>query len=186
MSALTLERIKEVNQDFKNTRATSPVGVFVGATSGIGEHTAYAFAKYTVCPTVYIVGRNIEAGERVISHLKTINSNPDARYYSYGQDLSLLKQCNELCDKIVKNESKINLLFLSSGVLNLDGRTETDEGIDGLMAVAYYSRWRIINNLIPLLQIASEQDENARVVSVLAAGNEGKVDQDDFYLKKSK
>jgi hypothetical protein len=48
----------------------------------------------------------------------------------------------------------------------------------------YYSRIRCINGLLPLLK-AVPDTEPARVVSILAAGNEGPLIEDDLDLKKN-
>lgn len=159
----------------------STVGVFVGGTSGIGENTAYAFAKYTANPTVYIVGRNAEAGERILGKLKELNENVDARFLKH--DLTLIKEADALSNKILSEQDKINLLFLSPGFLNVNGRNESAEGIDTKLSINYYSRWRIVDNLKELLSSAASAGESARVVSVLEPGYEGPVNLDDLDLK---
>lgn len=51
------------------------------------------------------------------------------------------------------------------------------------MAVNYYTRMRCILNLMPALTRASEANELSRVITVLAAGSEGDVREDDLDLK---
>lgn len=183
---LSLTNILEHNIASKSSiRTPNPVAVFVGGTSGIGEYTAYAFAKYTKCPTIYIVGRNATAGERIVEKLKQINDDPQSKYYFYSHDLTLIKECDKLCSKIQQNESKINLLFLSAGFLTTQGRNETPEGIDSKLSINYYSRWRIADTLMPLVKRAADEGENARVVTVLSPGSEGAVKEDDLDLKKN-
>ncbi|CAN6672315.1 hypothetical protein TRVA0_046S00276 [Trichomonascus vanleenenianus] len=181
----SLRKIKSANEDSRNRVAIeSPVGVFIGATSGIGEHTAYKFAQYTKSPIVYIVGRNEVAGQRILDRLKEINKDPQSRFYFLKHDITLIKECDQLCKEIAVNEKKVNLLFLSSGFLNLS-HIENAEGIDPKMGVNYYGRWRIVENLMPLLEAAKASGEQARVVSVLAAGREGKVNENDLGLKET-
>lgn len=167
-----------------STAINPTVAVFVGATSGIGEHSAYAFAKYTPFPRLYIVGRNEESGQRVISQLSKINPNAKAEFVK--KDMTLIEDADSLSEMIMQNEKKVNLLFLSPGFLSLNGRTETKEGLDTKMAINYYGRWRVVQNLLPLVQAASELNENARVVSVLAPGTEGPVNMNDLELKDPK
>lgn len=62
-------------------------------------------------------------------------------------------------------------------------RTETKEGLDTLMSLLYYSRMRFIANLLPLL-LASPLP--AHVVSVYAAGKEGKLFPNDLSLRDPK
>jgi hypothetical protein len=59
---------------------------------------------------------------------------------------------------------------------------DTKEGIDGTMARFYYSRMASITKLLPLLL---ESSLPATVVSVYAAGMEGKLHIDDLSLRQS-
>lgn len=179
--ALTQVLKRNIQSAKETANVKSTVGVFVGATSGIGEHTAYAFAKYTKNPTVYIVGRNADAGARVLARLKELNSAVDARFLKH--DMSLIKEADVLSNTILAEQQKINLLFLSPGFLTTKGRQETVEGVDSKLSINYYGRWRVVENLIPLVEKAAESGENARVVSVLAPGNEGPVNMNDLGLK---
>lgn len=178
-----MEDIIKTNKSVKEGDVRNPVGVFVGGTSGVGEYTAYKFAEYTTSPTIYIVGRNETAGETVLKKLRELNSSPDANYYFVKKDITLIKECDKLCENINEKESKLNLLFLTSGFLTFNGRTENAEGNDTKLAVNYYGRWRIVQKLMPLLSSAAENKEPTRVVSVLQPGNEGPVDEDDLDLK---
>jgi len=65
------------------------------------------------------------------------------------------------------------------------GTSETEEGIDMQLALRYYSRWRFINGLLPLLRNARDAGEDARVMSVLAAGHSWSIDVDDLAIKRS-
>lgn len=180
----SIDKIIEQNKGVKDD-VEGPVAVFVGGTSGVGEYTAYNFAKYTNDPTIYIIGRNETAGQAVLKKLKEINPSGNAHYYFKKHDVTLIKECDELCKTLNANEKKMNLLFLSAGFLTTDGRTENTEGVDKKLAVNYYGRWRIVQQLMPLLSKASESGENTRIVSVLQPGNEGPVDEDDLDLKKN-
>lgn len=181
-SKLSFDDIRAANA---NAHLKEQVGVFVGGTSGIGLNTALAFARHTESPTVYIVGRNAEAGERIIRQMREINSSPNAKYHFLKHDFTLVSEADALADTILNNEKKINLLLMAPGYLTLDGRKETKEGIDAKFAVNYYARWRAITKMLPLLDAAGNSGEPARVVSVLSAGDEAKVDVDDLDLKKT-
>jgi hypothetical protein len=58
--------------------------------------------------------------------------------------------------------------------------TETTEGIETARALQFYSRQRLIMNLLPLLK----QSVSPRVLSIFAAGDEGAIDLDDIDVKK--
>lgn len=65
---------------------------------------------------------------------------------------------------------KLNYLVLTPGFLTLKGRDETSEGMDKKLALNYYARWKFVQDLMPLLEKAKAQGEDARVLTVLAAG----------------
>ena len=101
------------------------------------------------------------------------------------KDITLMKSVDEICAELSKRERKIHCLFLTAGYMTLKGRNETEEGMDRKMCVNYYSRIRFTLNLMPLLQRASQANEIARVITVLAAGSEGDVRLDDLDLKQN-
>jgi FlaA1/EpsC-like NDP-sugar epimerase len=96
------------------------VAVFVGGTSGIGESTAREFARYSEKPRIYIVGRSEEQGSKLVSEFKALNAGADTKFIK--SDVSLIKNVDKVCEEIKKQEEKVNLLFLSAGMLTMDGR----------------------------------------------------------------
>lgn len=161
------------------------VGVFFGGTSGIGEQTAKAFVRYTNNPTVYIIGRNKDAGARILRELGELKPDSKTNFHFMQHDVSLLSEVDAVVKRIVASESKVNLLMLSTNNLNLKStRSETKEGLDTRLALMYYSRWRAVSTLQPLLETAARIGEPARVASVLSPGARGyKVNLDDLDLK---
>jgi short-subunit dehydrogenase len=93
------------------------VGVFVGATSGIGETSLKQFAKHANKPRVYFVGRSQEAGDRILSELKELNA--EGAYTFRKADVSLMKVVDEVCKEIKAKEQSVNVLCLSAGVLQM-------------------------------------------------------------------
>jgi NADP-dependent 3-hydroxy acid dehydrogenase YdfG len=89
------------------------VAVFVGGTSGVGEYTVQALAKYAFKPRVYIVGRSEEAAERIIKECQQLN--PGGKFEFIKADVSHLKSVDDVCRQIKSKESSINLLFESQG-----------------------------------------------------------------------
>ncbi|KAF7626458.1 putative short-chain dehydrogenases/reductase [Aspergillus flavus] len=155
------------------------VAVFVGGTSGIGEATAKELAKTIKKPTIHLVGRNQAAGSKILEELKS--ANPDGTFHFIQSDVSLLRNVDEACSEIKQKEKAIDLLFLSTGHLAAS-KQNTSEGLENNHALRYYSRMRFVHNLLPLL---SASKAPARVVSVLAAGQEGKIEEDNLDLQKS-
>lgn len=72
--AYTLTEARDWNTSLKS-KIPELVALLVGATSGIGEYTAKGLATSIERPTIYIVGRNETAGNRIVEELKATNKN---------------------------------------------------------------------------------------------------------------
>ncbi|MCJ1314411.1 hypothetical protein MMC25_008093 [Agyrium rufum] len=167
-----------------NARATSAlprnlVAVFVGATSGIGETSLKQFAKHTLAPRIYFVGRNQTAGERITKECKALNA--EGSYTFMKADVSLLKSVDDVCREIRAKEKTINLLFMTMGTMVQN--VETSEDLHFAAALIYYGRNRFIANLLPLLQTATSL---RRVVSVFTGTKEGPIDMSNIQLRAAK
>lgn len=180
----------------ESNKLNGPVGVFCGGTSGIGLSTAVAFVEATknssLPPTVYIVGRSAARGEAAKEQLTKIN--PKIKYQFLQHDLLYIEQAKRVANIIKTHENYINLLSVSQGSFPANGQRLTDEGLEEKMAVSYYSRWAIINDLIPLLIKGAEKAKadgvtdtpGAAVITALAAGLEDPklIDTTDYGLTK--
>ncbi|KAK8209189.1 hypothetical protein M8818_003884 [Zalaria obscura] len=174
-----IESVRESNQRAKSLQGL--VAVFVGGTNGIGETTARELFSKTTRPRAYILGRNEEKGNKLVSEL--IQSNPGSQAFYIKVDVALLKNVDNVCAELQRREKCINILFCTAGYMTLKGRTETPEGLDRKMCVNYYSRMRFAMNLEPQLTAASKAGQISRFMSVLAAGSEGDIRLEDLDLK---
>lgn len=111
------------------------VALFVGATSGIGEATLKAFARYSKSPIIYFVGRSQIAANRIIAECKTLN--PGGRYIFIQADVSLIKVVDQVCDEFKAKEATLDLLFLSQGVMSLDKTSKSRELLASKCGVEY-------------------------------------------------
>ncbi|KAJ4495902.1 hypothetical protein C8J55DRAFT_414540 [Lentinula edodes] len=166
-----------------------PVAVFVGGTSGIGRATAEAFARHTKGNAhIIIVGRNRAAAESIIASFPYPTTEPlsvQPKHEFIQCDVSLLKNVRQAAKDILARYDKINFLVLSPGVLNFARDDISEDGVERSAALVYYSRWKFIYDLAPALTKAREENEDAKVLSVLSAGNGGKIDLGDLPLKKA-
>ncbi|BAE60554.1 unnamed protein product [Aspergillus oryzae RIB40] len=119
---VSLATVRAHNASLKSL-GSGLVAVFVGGTSGIGLYTVREFARYTVSPTVYLVGRNEAQAKQVIQELSLIN--PHGKFQFIKTDASLLCGVDSACEVIQRRESRINLLFLSCGIFTMKGRDVT-------------------------------------------------------------
>jgi NADP-dependent 3-hydroxy acid dehydrogenase YdfG len=102
-------------------QAYLPIMFFaVGATSGIGAATARELVSSSTYPKLFIIGQNKTRGVALVQELQALN--PRAELHFIQSDLSLIRNVDSVCAQIIEKESKINLLFITMGVLNMSGR----------------------------------------------------------------
>ncbi|KAJ5725558.1 short-chain dehydrogenases/reductase [Penicillium malachiteum] len=156
--AQTLTQVREWNAGLQALKPEM-VAVFVEATSGIGKQSAIKLASAVDEPVIHIIGRNEVAGAQVIEAMKI--ANPRGTYSFKSVDVSNLRLVDKACNE-------------------LKSQFETDSGIDQNHMLRYYSRMRFIVNLLPALQAS----RNSRVISILAAGKEIMIEEDNLDLEK--
>lgn len=196
---VSLKDVEASNALIPSTLPPGLVAVFVGATSGIGEHSLKGFAKNTkgLKPRIYFVGRSQTAADRISAELNGLN--PEGQYTFIKADVSSMKAVDDVCNQIKAKEQSINLLFVSQGTVsgegdnckcNLSPSSKSDrilistagkERTDFVMRVVLYSRIRFMQNLLPQLQRGTAL---RRVISVFAAAREGAIDFDDISFSK--
>jgi len=154
------------------------VALFLGATSGIGKSAMIQFATHTVRPRIYFVARRPSAATGLIEELR--NKNPEGKYTVIEKDVSLICETFDVVKFVKSRETTLDLLFESVGFNSLSGRHDTAEGLEPSMTTRYYSRLLAAQGMLPLLNAAA----HPRVVSILAGGQEGKMNEDDLDLRK--
>lgn len=105
------------------------VAVFVGGTSGIGEHAARALASTDKKHNgkglrVYIVGRNAPAAQQIMKDC--LETCPNEHFEFVQGDVSLLKEVDRVCDKINTIETdgcKVNGVAASIDLLVMSQAT---------------------------------------------------------------
>lgn len=129
---VALETVRASNEKIASTLPSGLVAVFVGATNGVGEATVRRFAKYASAPRVYLIGRSQEAGTRIVNECKALN--PDGEFTFIAKDTSLIRNVDEICKTIERNEQSVNLLFLTIGTLQT-GKSELPENMNRLRRI---------------------------------------------------
>jgi len=115
---VALSSIVSSNSLISSTFPNGLVALFVGATNGIGEITLKKFAKYSIQPRAYFIGRSQDAGNRIVEECKALN--PSGEFIFRQADVSLIQRVDEVCKEIKAKEKSLNLLFLSAGVPSMD------------------------------------------------------------------
>ncbi|KAG8913218.1 hypothetical protein FRC00_002838 [Tulasnella sp. 408] len=196
----SLAAVRESNSSF--SPEYRPTALFVGGTSGVGEATARALAK-AVKGRAHIIlcGRNRSRAEAIIAELP---QTPESKYEFIQCDVSLIKNVAKAAQEVkAKINGKLNYLVTCQGLMTIKGYNPTSEGIDYKLSLHFYSRWkasvhqswslRLLSNhegfqfadeLIPCLERAAGEGEEARFMSILHPTRGGPLDTDDLGLKK--
>ena len=154
------------------------VALFLGATSGVGQSALLQLAQQAVKPRIYIVARKASATTAQVEQLH--QANPQGTFTVIEKDVSLINDTDDVVEFVKSREQKLDLLFKSVGFISFSGRKETKEGLEPSMTTRFYSRLRVTQGLLPLLNASA----HPRVVSILAGGQEGKLKEDDLDLAK--
>jgi NAD(P)-dependent dehydrogenase (short-subunit alcohol dehydrogenase family) len=175
-----LAQIQSQNAALRAKQHRDIVAVFAGATGGIGLGTLQTTTTIFPNPTIYILGRS---ASRFAPHLSTLQTlNPSATLIFLERDPTLLSEIDKACAEILARQTRIDYLFMSPGLIPLNGPQPTLENLETCFVLSYYGRIRLIQNLLPLLR----QAPSPRVLSVLAAGREKPFIEDDLGFEKAK
>ncbi|KAK3620105.1 hypothetical protein LTR56_022482 [Elasticomyces elasticus] len=87
--------------------------------------------------------------------------SPEGTFVFIQRETSLMRNVDAICDEIKSKEQFVDLLFLSIGTLQVDGKTE--EGLAYAAALTIYARNHFTSALLPLLRRAQDLH---RMVSV--------------------
>lgn len=159
----------------------------VGGTHGIGNAIARKLASNNI--NVCVMGRNELAGSDLIEQLNNIYSSGKHQYIKC--DAFLMKNVRESCRLISNEIPYLNYCVFTQGIVSMQKRIETVEGIDEKLALHYYSRMQYIEELLPLLRncLDSTPDHieyDTKVVSVLSAGeHQSYINKSDLALRRS-
>ncbi|KIJ34565.1 hypothetical protein M422DRAFT_182023 [Sphaerobolus stellatus SS14] len=183
----SLQTVRAFNDSYKfaSSPTSIPIAVFVGGTSGIGRAIAEAFAQHTRGNAkIILVGRKKAAADEIIAGFpKPSNKDLQIEHEFVQCDAMLMKDIKRVTTDLVARLSKINYLVLTVGIYSVSPRDPTPEGIDKMLAVHYYARWKFTFDLLPLLHKAKNQQEDAKVFSLLACGRSRPIDVDDFAME---
>ncbi|KAG8931698.1 hypothetical protein FRC03_002914 [Tulasnella sp. 419] len=178
----SLKEVETANSTTFDNIPYRPVAIFVGGTSGVGRAIAERLAHHSKGNAhIIIIGRNKAAATELFS---TFPKAPSSLYEFVPCDASLLSNISQACSNLKTRITSLNYLVLSQGIFTFSDRIETSEGLEIKLALHFYGRWKFVDELMGLLQKAKQKGEEARVMSVLAAGYGKAIDTDDLGLKK--
>ncbi|EEY53100.1 uncharacterized protein PITG_06723 [Phytophthora infestans T30-4] len=142
----------------------------VGASSGIGLAVALKMApmvdKLTLCSR--------RCPPDLVASIRAKYPGLDVVYERL--DVSLLHEVRRFTAR--HKDTKFDWIVLTAGILSLNGRTETKEGLDVKMSTHYYGRFMLVHDLL-----AGLDRPGVRVLNVLGAGRGGAPHLNDLDLK---
>jgi short-subunit dehydrogenase len=115
-----------------------------GASAGIGESLAYAFAKHNV--KLILSARRKDELERVAAHCRELGSES----YIYPFDLSVPSQNEAVSDEVLKKFKYIDILINNGGMSQRSLVAETPVEVDRhLMEVDFFSNVILTKKVLP-------------------------------------
>ena len=179
--------------EFNKEQDVGLVCVFVGATSGIGAGTLETMVQKLRKSTFYVLGRSASRFTNQRAKLESLS--PSCKIVFIEAEVSLLSAVDAACKQIAASEQRVDYLYMSPGLLPLNGPQctclpnaelvvtdkvplDTKEGLELCFALSYYARIRLVCNLLPLLR----QSPRPRVLSVLNGGHEKALHEQDIGL----
>ncbi|KAF2159934.1 hypothetical protein M409DRAFT_37825 [Zasmidium cellare ATCC 36951] len=174
---VAIAAIRAQNAKFAAQKHANKVCVFVGATNGIGESTLKALLTLLSSPTIYVVGRSASRWEVQHQQLRQLNSQ--AKFNFVQAEVATIRGVDEACKQITASASKVDYLCMSAGYFPIVGQIKTPEGLEQCFTLSYWSRIRFLHNLLPALQ----QSPRPRILSILAAGHDTILREDDMGLE---
>ncbi|TGO27229.1 hypothetical protein BPAE_0045g00260 [Botrytis paeoniae] len=176
---VNIPEIYQANASF-GRNDDSPQGlicVFAGATSNIGASTLEALAEMLQSPTFYVLGRS--STRFATQREKLLSLNPQVKLVFLEVETSLISGIDGACKKILDAEKRVDYLYMSQGCIPLNVPQYTKESLEITFALSYYTRMRLLTNLLPSLRCSP----HPRVLSVLNAGQELKMQDEDIGLQ---
>ncbi|KIO31621.1 hypothetical protein M407DRAFT_241720 [Tulasnella calospora MUT 4182] len=177
----SLSEVKASNAS--TTWSHRPTAVFVGGTSGIGEATARALATATKGRVqIILVGRSRARAEAIFA---SFPRTPESQYDFIQCEVSNMKNIVNAAQEIRSKltNGTLNYLVLSQGIWLFVEPKQVLNGIDHRLVLNFYSRWKFVDELMPLVEKAAEKGEEARVMTVLNPNDAGSVDVSDLGRK---
>ncbi|KAL4176849.1 hypothetical protein KRP22_001789 [Phytophthora ramorum] len=146
--------------------------LIVGASAGIGLAVAHKVApmvdKLTLCSR--------RCPPDLVASIQAKNPRLEVVYERL--DVSLLHEVRQFT--LRHQDTPFDWIVITAGILSLNGRTETKEGLDVKMSTHYYGRFMLVHDLLEGLN-----RPGVRVLNVLGAGRGGAPHLDDLDLKKT-
>lgn len=140
----------------KNIRPQEGKNILItGGNSGLGFECAKVLASKGA--NLIIACRDKDKGEKAREEISKLGK---AEFKLL--DLASLNSIHKFCDELIKEKRYLDTLINNAGVMSIEEKTLTEDGLETQMAINYFGHFVLTNRLLPLL----EKFEEPRVVSV--------------------
>ena len=131
-----------------------------GGSRGIGEMIARGFVTHGV--KTYISSRNAEACDKLVSDLSEVGE-----CIAVPADLSSLSGVASVAEQIAAKEDRLDILVNNAGAVWAEPIDDFSEaGWDKVMNINIKSPFFLTQRLLPLLRVAANAEDPARVINV--------------------
>jgi NAD(P)-dependent dehydrogenase (short-subunit alcohol dehydrogenase family) len=160
----------------KNMNLSGKTVIVTGSNTGIGFETALDLYKKGA--KVYLACRCQEKALHAIEKIKADGGTGELVYEHL--DLASLHAVKAFADKILKAESRLDLLINNAGIM-IPPQTKTVDGFEIQFGVNFLGHFALTGHLFNLL----EASKGSRVVTLSSIAHRGaKIDFDNFRLEK--
>ncbi|KAK7055726.1 hypothetical protein R3P38DRAFT_2848731 [Favolaschia claudopus] len=165
----------------------TPMAIFVGATSGVGQAMAEALARQTNGRAhIIIIGRSASAASKILAGFpKPPDEDGSWKHEFVACDATSLRNVRAVCDALKSRLTRLNYLVMTAGGPDANSFTsagETEEGVNKHLVMRYFMRYLFTQDLVPLLLSAKEQGQQAHAMCVQGAGFGARIRTDDLGL----
>src|SRR5215208_2893539 len=151
------------------------VVLVTGGTGGIGKDITEGLASMGA--SVVVVGHDRSKGEAAAAEIRARSGNEALELMV--ADLSSQSEIHRLAREFEANHDRLDVLVNNAGALYAR-RWETEEGIEGTLAVIHLAPVLLTNLLLPMLQ----RNAPSRIVNVSSwSHRQAKLDLDDLQLR---
>src|SRR5574344_645352 len=127
------------------------LAIITGADGCMGSEIARAVAIEGF--HVVMASRNIERAKQKRKWIISESGNPDVEIIYI--DLASLKSVRAVVEEIFKREAPVALLMNNSGIMEQQGRTITEDGMERTVQVNYVGHYLLTRLLVPLMERGS-------------------------------
>jgi NAD(P)-dependent dehydrogenase (short-subunit alcohol dehydrogenase family) len=152
------------------------IAIVTGSNTGIGYETVLDLYKKGA--KVYVACRN---EEKALDAIKRMKADGGIGELLYGHlDLASLRSVKAFADKVIQEESSLDLLINNAGIM-IPPQSKTEDGFEMQFGVNFVGHFALTGQLFNLL----EATIGSRVVTLSSIAHRGaRIDFDNFRLEK--